>query len=85
LSSARSKVSGSVPRMGPRASRTRVLPVLSELLGEFIDNGGEIWLCGSCTKPRGIAEDRLVKGAKITGAAKVIEEVAAGAKTLTYT
>jgi predicted peroxiredoxin len=61
------------------------MPVLSELLGEFIDNGGEIWLCGSCTKPRGITEDRLVKGAKITGAAKVIEEAAAGAKTLTYT
>jgi predicted peroxiredoxin len=60
------------------------LPPLADLLGEFIDNGGELWLCGICTRPRGISEDQLIKGAKIVGAAKVIEEVAQGAKTITY-
>jgi predicted peroxiredoxin len=57
---------------------------LAELLPEFIENGGEVWLCGTCTKPRNITEDQLANGAKIVGAAMVIEEVVAGAKTITY-
>jgi predicted peroxiredoxin len=49
-----------------------------------VDNGGEIWLCGVCTRPRGITEDQCVKGAKIVGAATIVEEVANGAKLLNY-
>jgi predicted peroxiredoxin len=60
------------------------LPSLSELFAEFIDNGGEVWLCGVCARPREITDEQLVKGAKIVGAAKVIEEVVLGAKTMTY-
>jgi uncharacterized protein len=54
------------------------LPRLRELMTEFVDNGGTIWACGACTKPRGIAEDQLVKGAAIVGAATIVEEIAAG-------
>ncbi len=60
------------------------LPVLDDLFQEFIDNGGQVWLCGACTKPRGIGEDQLRKGASIVGAAKVVEEVIAGAKTVAF-
>ena len=60
------------------------LPVLSDLFAEFVDNGGHVWLCGSCTKPRGITEEQVSKGAMIVGAAKVIEEVVAGAKTVAF-
>jgi predicted peroxiredoxin len=60
------------------------LPALSDLLREFVDNGGRVWLCGACTKPRGIGEDRLVKGATIVGAASVVEEVVAGARTVAF-
>jgi predicted peroxiredoxin len=60
------------------------LPALPELFANVIDNGGEVWLCGVCTRPRNITEDQLVKGAKIVGAAKVVEEVANGAKMLNY-
>ena len=60
------------------------LPVLSELFAEFVDNGGQVWLCGACTKPRGIAEDHLAKGATIVGAAKVVEEIVAGAKAVSF-
>jgi predicted peroxiredoxin len=60
------------------------LPSLPELFQNVIDNGGEVWLCGVCTRPRGITEDQCVKGAKIVGAATVVEEVAKGAKMLTY-
>jgi uncharacterized protein len=60
------------------------LPVLSDLYAEFVDNGGQVWLCGSCTKPRGITEEQLAKGATIVGAAKVVEEIVAGAKTVAF-
>jgi predicted peroxiredoxin len=60
------------------------LPVLDELYKEFIDNGGQVWLCGACTKPRGIGEEQLRKGATIVGAAKIVEEVVAGAKTVAF-
>jgi predicted peroxiredoxin len=55
-----------------------------DLYAEFIDNGGQVWLCGACTKPRGIAEDHVVKGATIVGAAKVVEEMVAGAKAVAF-
>jgi len=60
------------------------LPVLDDLYREFIDNGGQVWLCGACTKPRGIGEERLAKGATIVGAAKVVEEVIAGARAVAF-
>lgn len=60
------------------------LPVLSDLFAEFVENGGTVWLCGACTKPRGIGEENLTKGAVIVGAAKVVEEVVAGARTVSF-
>ena len=60
------------------------LPALADLYREFVDNGGHVWLCGACTKPRGITEEHVSKGATIIGAAKVVEEVISGAKTIAF-
>ena len=60
------------------------LPALCDIYAQFVDNGGRVWLCGACTKPRGIGEDSLAKGATIVGAAKVVEEVVAGARTVAF-
>ena len=60
------------------------LPVLADLYAEFVDNGGQVWLCGSCTKPRDITEEQVSKGAAIVGAAKVVEEIVAGAKAMAF-
>ena len=60
------------------------LPVLGDLYEEFVDNGGQVWLCGACTKPRGIGDEQLRKGSAIVGAAKVVEEVVAGARTVAF-
>ena len=60
------------------------LPALGDLYQEFVDNGGQVWLCGACTKPRGIGEEHVAKGASIVGAAKVVEEVVAGARTVAF-
>ena len=60
------------------------LPVLDDLYEEFVENGGQVWLCGACTKPRGIVEEQVRKGSTIVGAAKVVEEIVAGAKTIAF-
>jgi predicted peroxiredoxin len=60
------------------------MPALRPLMEEFLDNGGVIWACGACTKPRGITEEHLIKGAVIIGAAKVVEEIAGGAQNITF-
>lgn len=60
------------------------MPALRPLMDEFLDNGGEIWACGACTKPRDITEDQLIKGAKIVGAAMVVEEIASGAQPVAF-
>src|SRR5919108_2435923 len=41
------------------------LPPVAEILRELLDNGGQVWACQSCTKPRQITEEQLVKGARI--------------------
>jgi predicted peroxiredoxin len=60
------------------------LPPLSEVLQEFIDNGGQVWACQSCTQPRGIGEDRLIKGARIAAAMQAVELLSQGAASLTF-
>ena len=60
------------------------LPALGDLYEEFVENGGQVWLCGACAKPRGIGEEQVRKGSMIVGAAKVVEEVIAGAKTVAF-
>jgi predicted peroxiredoxin len=60
------------------------LPVLADLYREFVANGGQVWLCGACAKPRGIGEESVAAGARIVGAAKVVEEIVAGARTIAF-
>jgi predicted peroxiredoxin len=54
-------------------------PRLAELLGSFVEAGGEVWGCSACTTPRGITEADLVPGARIVGAAVIVAAVAEGA------
>lgn len=60
------------------------LPVLTDLYSEFVATGGEVWLFGACTKPRGITEEQLAKGATIVGVAEVVEELAGGAHSVAF-
>ena len=54
-------------------------PPVGEVIRQFIANGGQVWACGACTKPRGITEADLIAGPRIVTAANVVEEVANGA------
>lgn len=69
---------------GTNGVRSEGLPALEQLYDEFVTNGGEVWLCGACTKPRNITEDKVAAGAKIVGAAKVVEEITLGARTVAF-
>ncbi|MGI8476104.1 MAG: DsrE family protein [Thermomicrobiales bacterium] len=55
---------------------------LGDLIRSFIGNGGQIWACGACTKPRGITAADLIDGAKIVTAVNLVEYVASGAATV---
>jgi TusA-related sulfurtransferase len=55
-----------------------------EIIDSFVANGGQIWACGACTKPRGTAEAHLIPGAKIVTAAMVVEAMVNGASTLGF-
>jgi uncharacterized protein len=69
---------------GTEAIEAKGLPPLVNLFGEFVGRGGKVWLCGACTKPRGITETQVVPGVSIVGAAKVVEEIAAGASAVSF-
>ena len=60
------------------------LTPLVDLLAEFRGNGGKVWLCGACTKPRGITEGDTAPGVTIVGAATIIEAVANGATPIAF-
>lgn len=59
-------------------------PPLREVMQQFVANGGEIWACGACAKPRGITEADLIPGAKIVTAANAVEYLASGAASLSF-
>jgi len=56
---------------------------LKEIMDSFIANGGKIWACGACTKPRGITDADIIEGAKIVTAANLVELLAGGAISCT--
>lgn len=54
------------------------MPPLTEVLVSLVANGGQLWACGACTKPRGITEQHLIEGARIISAADIVAELASG-------
>jgi predicted peroxiredoxin len=54
------------------------MPPLGEVVASLLANGGEIWACGACTKPRGITDDHLIDGARIISAVDFVAELASG-------
>lgn len=61
------------------------MPALIDLYRQLIDGGGEVWLCSACTNLRDITEDQLAEGARIVGAAQIVEAAATGGRSVTLT
>jgi predicted peroxiredoxin len=57
---------------------------LKETITSFVANGGQIWVCGACAKPRGITEGDLIEGARIVTAATVVERLTTGGASLSF-
>ncbi len=57
---------------------------LSNVISGFIANGGKLWVCGACAKPRGIDASHLIEGATLVGAVAVVEALVGGAQTLSF-
>lgn len=57
---------------------------LQEVMQSFVANGGQIWACGACAKPRGIGEQDMIEGAKIVTAANAVAYLASGAASLDF-
>ena len=53
-------------------------PALADLVTTLLDNGGEIWLCSACTTARGITDGDTIPGARIVGAAAIVEALTTG-------
>ena len=57
---------------------------LREVVDSFVKNGGQIWACGACTKPRGITDKDMINGARIVTAANAVEYLVSGAASLDF-
>ncbi len=57
---------------------------MKELLGNYIENGGVIWVCTPCFKKRGLTEASLVKNASLVGGASLVEVLTQGAASISY-
>ena len=60
-------------------------PPLKDLLDIYLENGGELYVCGPCVQSRKIdAEKDFIKGAKIVNAATFAKEFSEAANVAVY-
>jgi predicted peroxiredoxin len=57
---------------------------LKELMTNFANAGGKMYVCSPCFKKRGLDETTLVPGAMIVGGAKLVEFLSQGAPSVSY-
>ncbi len=57
---------------------------LQQLMDDFVEVGGTIWVCSPCFKKRNLDADNLVEGALIVGGAKAVEFLTTGGSSITY-
>jgi len=59
-------------------------PTMSDMIGNFIAQGGRILVCPPCARVRGYGEDDLIDGATLAGAPVMLEELLSGANSLAF-
>jgi predicted peroxiredoxin len=59
-------------------------PPLKDLLKTYTDGGGKIYVCGPCVGSRMIAQQDMVQGATIVGAATFVSECVSATNVLVY-
>jgi predicted peroxiredoxin len=59
-------------------------PPLERLLEQFVDGGGELWLCPICLNSRDLGEAETIASAKIAGATPMWEWAGSDATVFSY-
>ena len=67
---------------GAEGLQAHGLEPISDLMEQFVNNGGKIWLCPVCATSRGINEGDLIAGVEIAGAPKTMAFLADGGQVL---
>jgi len=57
---------------------------LKELMTNFVNAGGKIFICSPCFKKRGLDENNLVAGAIVVGGAKLVEFMGEACPSVSY-
>jgi predicted peroxiredoxin len=57
---------------------------LKDLMANFANAGGKIFVCSPCFKKRKLDETNLIAGATIVGGAKLVEFLAGGSPCVSY-
>lgn len=57
---------------------------LKQLMDNFAEAGGIVWVCSPCFKKRGLDEAKLLSNATIVGGAKAVEFLSTGGACMTY-
>lgn len=57
---------------------------LKELLADYTNNGGKIWICPPCFNARSLDKENLIPGATFAGGAAVVELLSQGAACISY-
>lgn len=73
-----------VRRGGQEMTHVAPLSPLAELIRDFLDRGGVIWVCPPCAKTRGYEERDLLERVIIAGGSAMFAELKAGAATLSF-
>jgi predicted peroxiredoxin len=59
-------------------------PPIEQLHAQFIEKGGQFYVCPICFNERGLDESELVENASLKGATPLMEFAAGGAMTFSY-
>lgn len=59
-------------------------PPLKDLMNIYREGGGKLYVCGPCVGSRKIAQEDMVEGATIVGAATFVAECVSAANVLVY-
>ena len=57
---------------------------LKDLMTNFVNAGGKIYVCSPCLKKRKLNEEQLVEGAVIVGGAKLVEFMGESCPSVSY-
>jgi predicted peroxiredoxin len=57
---------------------------LKELVANFVQAGGKIWVCSPCFNKRKLDPNALVAGATVVGGAKLVEFLSDGAPCVSF-